>query len=173
MMRNCPYGTVSRNHQRGAVLFVALVMLIILALLGITGMQIAGMQERMSSNYRANGLAFQNAEGLARNAECVLEELTNRSGPTPGCDALTEPQIQRACETGFEPGGWAGSLNLATQRAVTVREVTGCIAGNDDISVGTEPINENPNPVYEVTAYMTDDPTNPAAATAVDTIFRP
>lgn len=39
--------------QRGAVLYVALIMLILLALLGIAGMQVAGMQEKMASNYRA------------------------------------------------------------------------------------------------------------------------
>lgn len=173
MKPNSPNNQASKHAQRGAVLFVALVMLILLALLGITGMQIAGMQERMSANYRANGLAFQNSEGLARNTECVLEELTNRTVPTAGCDAIVEADIIRACETGFEPGGWAGSLNLTTRRAVTVREVGPCIAGNDSIDQGVRPQNENPNPVYQVTAYMTDSQTNPAAATAVDTIFRP
>lgn len=173
MKRNLQGHLVSGHNQRGAVLFVALIMLILLALLGITGMQIAGMQERMSANYRANGLAFQNAEGLARNAECVLEELTNRAGPTPGCDALTEAQIERNCQTGFEPGGWAGSLNLTTRRAVTVRKIGDCITGNTKLDIGVEPESEDPNPVFQVTAYMTDDPVNPAAATAVDTIFRP
>ena len=173
MKRNLRSSRASGHAQRGAVLFVALVILVLLAMLGLAGMQIAGMQERMSSNYRANGLAFQNAEGLARNTECVLEELTNRSVPTPGCDAIVEADISRACETGFEPGFWAGSLNLSTRRAVTVREVGPCIAGNDSIDQGTRPINENPNPVYQVTSYMTDSEANPAAATAVDTIFRP
>ncbi len=40
-------------QQRGAVLYVALIMLILLALLGIAGMQVAGLQERMAANYRA------------------------------------------------------------------------------------------------------------------------
>jgi len=163
----------SRRTQQGAVLFVALVMLVILALLGLTGMQIAGMQERMSANYRANGVAFQNSEGLARNTECVLEDLTNRTGPTAGCDAITASDMLRACDNGFEPGGWAGSLNPTTRSAVTVRAIGDCIAGNDDMDMGTGPQNEEPNPVYQVTAFMTDSQTNPGSATAIDTIFRP
>jgi type IV pilus assembly protein PilX len=35
-------------------------------------------------------------------------------------------------------------------------------------------INEDPNPIYQVTAYQTDtDPPNATAAVAIDTIFRP
>ena len=60
--------TAPRN-QNGAVLYVALIMLILLALLGIAGMQVAGMQEKMASNYRAANRAFQNSEGVVRNAE--------------------------------------------------------------------------------------------------------
>ena len=40
------------SRQHGAVLYVALIMLILLALIGVVGMQVAGMQERMSSDYR-------------------------------------------------------------------------------------------------------------------------
>ncbi|KAG1065868.1 hypothetical protein G6F40_017798 [Rhizopus arrhizus] len=55
---------VAPAQQRGAVLYVALVMLILLALLGIAGMQVAGMQEKMAANYRAANRAFQNSEGV-------------------------------------------------------------------------------------------------------------
>ena len=52
--------------QRGAVLYVALIMLILLALLGITAMQVTGLQERMTGSYRSTNMAFQNAEGDSR-----------------------------------------------------------------------------------------------------------
>ena len=42
----------SPNRQSGAVLYVALVMLVLLALIGIVAMQVAGLQERMSANYQ-------------------------------------------------------------------------------------------------------------------------
>lgn len=164
---------ISARTQRGAVLFVALVMLILLALLGLAGMQVASMQERMSSNYRASNVAFQNAEGLARNAECTLEDFDNRTA-TPGCNALTQAQVNRNCDDGFDTGLWAGSITLSpvTPTALNVRRIDQCIAGNANIALG-EPINESPNPAYSVTAYMTDDPVNPAASTTIDSIFRP
>ncbi len=163
--------TGSVRRQRGAVLFVALIMLILLALLGLAGMQVATMQERMSANYRASNIAFQNAEGLARNAECTVEDFDNRT-VTAGCNALTSGQIRQACDDGFNTGLWAGSLTLATTNALTVRRIGQCISGNSDIGMGTA-INEDANPVYSVTAYMTDSAANPAASNTIDTIFRP
>ncbi len=164
-------GVTPVRSQRGAVLFVALIMLILLALLGIAGMQVSTLQERMSSNYRASNLAFQNAEALARNVECVLEDITN-SVVTPGCNAIAPAAVLTACDTGFNPNGWSGSFTLATPQAVTARQIGQCIAGDTALDMGTA-LNANPNPVYQVTAYMSDDAANPAAAASIDTIFRP
>ncbi|MCM5640131.1 PilX N-terminal domain-containing pilus assembly protein, partial [Xanthomonas hortorum] len=48
-------GALRRRYtQSGAVLYVALIMLILLALLGIAGMQVTGLQERMAFNYRSS-----------------------------------------------------------------------------------------------------------------------
>ena len=41
----------SPRSQRGAVLYVVLIMLVLMALLGIAGMQVTSMQERMAANY--------------------------------------------------------------------------------------------------------------------------
>lgn len=59
MTRSPP--TVS-PRQRGAVLFIALIMLILLTLIGVTGMQVTLLQERMSGNFRAQHQSFERAE---------------------------------------------------------------------------------------------------------------
>jgi len=171
MTRRRPTAPVSIRTQRGAVLYVALIMLILLALIGIVGMQVAGMQERMSANYRATNLAFQNTEGLARNAECVLEDVVNRTS-TAGCDAITAGNIDQICDDAFDAGDWADGNTLSMLKAVNARLIGPCISGNASLDMG-KPVNEDPNPVYQTTVYMTDDDTNPTAATAIDTIFRP
>jgi type IV pilus assembly protein PilX len=51
-----------RQQQRGAVLFVALIVLILLTLLGLTAAQLTVLQERMSGNFRVQQLAFERAE---------------------------------------------------------------------------------------------------------------
>lgn len=52
----------SRSGQRGAVLFVALIMLLLLTLLGVTAMQVTTLQERMAGNLRLQQQAFENTE---------------------------------------------------------------------------------------------------------------
>ena len=52
------------QRNRGAVLFVALIMLLLLTLLGVTAMQVTMLQERMSGNFRAQQVAFERASDL-------------------------------------------------------------------------------------------------------------
>jgi len=61
------------KHQKGAVLIVSLVMLIIMTLLGISGMNNTVMQERMAGNQRNSTLAFQAAEAALRAAEIAID----------------------------------------------------------------------------------------------------
>ena len=158
------------RRQRGAVLYIALIMLVLLALLGIVGMQVAGLQERMSSNSRAVNLAFQETEALTRSAECALEDMINRTS-TAGCTAVAATDIQ-SCDTGFDPGNWAAGRSFAETGAVNARLIGPCISGNSTLDMGGA-VNEDPNPIYQVTAYRVDDPANPTAQAVIDTIFRP
>lgn len=56
-------------HARGASLLVVMLLLIILTILGLTALQVATTEERMSGNSRDRGLAFQAAEAALRDAE--------------------------------------------------------------------------------------------------------
>jgi len=61
--------SVARKRQAGAALIVSLMLLIVLTLLGLSGMQSTIMQERMSSNVRDKGMAFQATESAIRGGE--------------------------------------------------------------------------------------------------------
>lgn len=60
--------------QRGAALFVALMLLVIVSILGVSVAQVTALQERMASNYRIDDLAFQNADGFLRARELRISE---------------------------------------------------------------------------------------------------
>ena len=62
-------GTFSHSQQRGAVLLVALIMLLLLTVLGAAAMRDTNLQERMAGNMRDQSLAFQAAEAALRFAE--------------------------------------------------------------------------------------------------------
>ena len=56
-------------QQRGAVLIVGIIFLLIMTMLGITAMQTTTLEERMAGNTRDRGLAFQAAEIALRAGE--------------------------------------------------------------------------------------------------------
>jgi Tfp pilus assembly protein PilX len=73
---------VSRpTRQRGAVLFVSLIILILLTLIGVTAMQLSLLQERMAGGFRIQHQAFESAEGLLKDTRSSLNSDANSSGP--------------------------------------------------------------------------------------------
>lgn len=166
-----PRGCLGPRPQRGAVLYVAMIMLILLALLGIVGMQVAGMQERMSASYRAVNRSFQNAESVVREAECAIEALENRTA-VGGCTIVTAATIHRVCEEGFDPGDWGGLQSLAAAPAVSVRQIDRCVQAQGALDMGVAPESEQAFPIYRITAYAADDALNASASSIIDTIFK-
>lgn len=78
------------TRQRGAVLFVALVFLILLTLLAVAGMGTSIMQERMTGGMRNNQLGLMGAETGARSGEMFLWNLQYvGSHPFPVCTSAT------------------------------------------------------------------------------------
>lgn len=151
-------------HQRGAVLYVALVFLVLLALLGVAGMQIAMLQERMSANYRATNIAFQLAEGEARELEAEIES-DFKSGGMFISD-------QERCDPAFDPVAWAQAQAALTTpvAASRSRRIDRCTPGGS-LGKGLRPESEKTDQMYQVTAYSPDEGATSDAA--VDTIFIP
>lgn len=159
------------RKESGVALYVALIMLILLAMLGIVGMQVASMQERMASSYRAVNRAFQNAEAVVREAECAIEGIANRS-PTPGCAIVTHAQIHLMCEEGFDPAAWGELQSLAAVPVVSVRQIDRCVQVQGPLDMGVQPESERPFPVYRITSYAADESTNASSSAVVDTVFK-
>lgn len=59
------------TRERGVVLVVALILLVIMTLLTLSGVRMAAFDERMSANTYDRGLAFQAAEAALRAGEAV------------------------------------------------------------------------------------------------------
>lgn len=61
------------HKESGAALMVSLIMLLILTIIGVTGMKNTALEERMAGNMRDKGLAFESAEAALRDAEAFME----------------------------------------------------------------------------------------------------
>lgn len=156
-MRDFRLSQVSPLRQEGAALYVALIMLVLLAMIGIVGMQVATMQERMSANYLASNMAFQRAEMVVRNGEA---------------DVITGVANQyENCAASFDPQNWVDTVAAGDATSLRVRNISICtgqcsVAGGGDGS-------ENLCNWYRITGFSRDRGTAATSSSlaAIDTIF--
>jgi len=73
---------LKRHPQKGAVLVVGLLILLVMTIIGVTTMQTSRVEEKMAGNVRDRNLAFEAAESALREAEDYIENLENVSGFT-------------------------------------------------------------------------------------------
>ena len=57
------------KHQRGSILIVSLMILVVLTMIGVSSMSTSSLQERMAGNFRDRQIAFQAAEMTLAYAE--------------------------------------------------------------------------------------------------------
>ncbi len=67
------------QKERGAVLVISLIFLLVMTLIGLTGMKTSVLEEKMTGNSRNQDLAFQAAETGLHGAERYLEALVTAS----------------------------------------------------------------------------------------------
>ncbi len=77
------------QKQSGVVLIISLIMLVLLTLIGVTSMQVTGLEEKMAGNMKSNNLAFQSAETALREGEVWL------------ATSIAEPAVDTAPVWGF------------------------------------------------------------------------
>jgi len=86
MISKAPFVFRVPRDQRGAVLFVALVFLILLTLLALTATSTSILQEKMTGGMRNRQLSLSGAESVLRGAEASLWQLSYvGSQPLPPC----------------------------------------------------------------------------------------
>jgi type IV pilus assembly protein PilX len=94
------------GNQRGAVLVVGLLLLVVLTLLGVAAMQSTTVQERMAGNMREQEQAFQSAEAALRAGEDFVQdtEILPAFNGTNGLYAEPDPGVFRW----VDQGTWSG-----------------------------------------------------------------
>jgi type IV pilus assembly protein PilX len=71
------------KSQKGAALFVSLMMLLLVTILGVTGVRLVSLEEKMAGNSYDRNIAFQAAESALREAEEALRVTPTIDLPTP------------------------------------------------------------------------------------------
>jgi|HubBroStandDraft_6_1064221.scaffolds.fasta_scaffold604084_2 type IV pilus assembly protein PilX len=107
-MRNHPFFPGKASKQNGVILFVALILLLILSLLGVTAARMQTVEERMARNEDNHQVGAEAAEAALRSAENGLLTglYVNFAGNTAG---LYEPLLQNGSPVTPNIWGTAGA----------------------------------------------------------------
>ncbi len=121
-----PRRLAQRQPQQGVALIIALVLLVIMTLLGLSAMRTVSLEERMTGHTYDRSLSFQSAEAALREAESWAE--ANKPTPATGtacnsdgvCGAPAATATNRWADSSFS--GWktatavvSGSNSVSTQ----------------------------------------------------------
>lgn len=108
--------TITKN-QSGAALIVSMIMLLLLTIIGVTGMKTTALEERMAGNMRDKALAFESAEAALRDAEAFMETVfTLGAFNSDGSDGYYDNSVADL----WREVDWSGSDGSNTKKAVTV-----------------------------------------------------
>jgi type IV pilus assembly protein PilX len=96
------------SRQRGAILVVSLILLLVMTILALTVSQTSRMQERMAGNVRDSDLSFQSAEAGLRGAEKFLWDQTGQpiACGTPPCATVYQKDALSGTDLRVQPKSW-------------------------------------------------------------------
>lgn len=95
--------TTNIQSQRGAVLIIGLIMLLLLTMIGLASIRGSDLQERMAGNMRERNIAFQSAEAGLRTGEDFL--MFNAAAFTGGTVGLW-PDLNKVGAIRSRPASW-------------------------------------------------------------------
>lgn len=124
-----PVRNASSRAQRGAALFIAMMMLIVLSLLAVSASQVTSLQERMASAYRADEIAFERGEDRLRQTERAL-----LVAPDP-CYQEIRPAPESELRAATEP--MAMSENMSRGVIGRALETRGSLGAGEQYDVGS------------------------------------
>lgn len=119
---------MKRSNQSGISLIVSLVILVVLAMLGVSSFRTVSMQERMGAAIHDRNLALQSAESALREAEAAGVNLLalNPGGPPEGsgcttglCTTPALGDLERWEDASF--AGWSSAAALDNPTAASAQ----------------------------------------------------
>lgn len=143
-------------------LYVAMIMLLLVSLIGVSAMQVSNMQQRMAVNYNDFGMAFQRAEGALRESEFQLQRQID----------LDPNRILDYCVV--NANAWGQPISPQSIPGVSVRELTGgasCSAAPGGIDPTKKEAGDNRRFQLVAAAADRDAAESPSAVVVVETVF--
>lgn len=147
--------------QRGVVLIVGLIMVLLISLIALAAIRGSGLQELMAGNVRDRNLAFQAAEAGLREAEARFAPGATRPQFDGSDIGFVEALDGSTNSSYWDNYGWTNqsvqtslSLDGVSQapRYVVEEVIHTPVAGSDGGSIEFNPNNNTPETLYRITA---------------------
>lgn len=129
------------KHQHGVALVVAMIMLVVATLIGLSSIRSTTLQERMTSNLFDRSIAFQNAETALRAAEIsissttqILDNLYTNNKDDFDCDPLRPNAI--SC-TPFPENTWSDTDSVGWRNITALPNLPNNFLVNSNLTLGT------------------------------------
>ena len=142
------------QQQRGAVLIISMIILLLLTILGVTSMRTTQLEERMAGNARDRHVAFEAAEAALIDAETFVQtivteipfDLNGGDGLYSDVESLNNIETYVDWSGGDPTRGFLTATNIGTGEGVAtspkyviqrIEQGTQSPSGNANVSVGT------------------------------------
>src|SRR5262245_55624810 len=102
------------RNQRGVVLFISLVLLLVLTIIGVSAVQTTSLEQRMARNTHDSVLAFEAAEVALRSGETFLRTNVNSTAlfPVAGNNGLWKASDYGQTEHWQQANIWTGNNSV-------------------------------------------------------------
>lgn len=164
--RKIPSLSNSHERQRGAALFVALMLLIILSLLAVSATQVTVLQERMAAAYWSDREIFEMSEATLKLTEIeVRQDVQSVCGTAAGAVSPAD----NWSTNGLPPGEDTAVRveNLGQGDAARGSGLQGSSRAGQAIAAGVQCSH------FRVSVARTDDPATPSTRSILQTTFIP
>lgn len=165
-------GRAPKHRERGAALFVALMLLIIMSLLAVSAAQVTALQERMAAAYWSDMRTFESAEAVVRQTErSILAAIDGAAIPgfeDPCASDTRALDPARTWLAGWTPPGEGFEFvfeNIARGEASRGGGNVGSIGAGQVID-GVDACSK-----FRVSVVRADDPVDPTSRSIVQTTF--
>ncbi len=167
----------TKQKQRGAALLVALVMLLLITMIGVSSMQTTTLEEKMAANYRDYDIALQMAEMAMAEAEQYIEDSVSVVGHfTSDCnnglcsardydddyDRWNDPAFcsgdifSSGCSKSVEVDGITANAAVAANPRYIIENLTSLATEDDELNQDNDSYGDVASiTVFRITAYGT------------------
>ena len=165
--RKFSWSSTPARRQEGVALFISLVVLLIITVLGISGLQTTTLEERMAASARDRDIAFQSAEAALAEGEAIVQGLavTDLADFDNNTNGRYRPQTG-VTDDWWESVDWVNDTNLpevatnlgnlAAQPKYIVEYQERVLAGDDSLNISNVGAGVGaPTDIFRVTAFGT------------------